>query len=149
MCASACLDFEQGHGIACTFETIIRVLMSNCDTAIGTVDAVSDRDKGLLRDWSQSKTLPIGLCLHEILERQALLTPKAEAVCSWDGALSYGDLDDASSRLGHYLVQEGRIEVEALVGFAFEKSLRAIITMIGSSTGLERYSILLIKYKPS
>lgn len=70
------------------------------------------------------------MCFHEILESQALTTPTAEAVCSWDGQMSYIELDQVTSRLGNYLAKWWGIQGEMFIGFSFDKSLTAIITMI-------------------
>ena len=33
----------------------------------------------------------------------ARLTPDAEAICSWDGNMTYRELDEATSKLAKYL----------------------------------------------
>jgi non-ribosomal peptide synthetase component F len=72
----------------------------------------------------------VNCCLHDILAEQVCLTPHAEAICAWDGAMTYEVLDAVSTQLGHYLVDHGNVRARQRAGFAFEKSLKAIFAMI-------------------
>lgn len=49
--------------------------------------------------------------------------------CSWDGDLTYGELDDLSSRLAHHLVELG-VHPEAFVLSCFQQSTWAIVTRL-------------------
>ncbi|KAL6236485.1 hypothetical protein BDW75DRAFT_229417 [Aspergillus navahoensis] len=51
------------------------------------------------------------------------------AVCSWDGDLTYGELDDLSLRLAHHLVSLG-VGPEKYVLSCFEKSTWAIVARL-------------------
>lgn len=98
---------------------------------MGDLDFLSAHDNDQIRKWNQTPTLPMDLCLHELITRQAALTPDDIALCSWDGNMTYLDLDRISTRLGHHLVQEYGVEIESIVGFVFEKSLFAVIASTG------------------
>lgn len=121
-----------------TLDHIITSLTIDLDGTLDSISILSPQDISLIGKWNEYSTSPIDCCLHDILEGQARLTPNAEAVCSWDGSMTYHDLDEASTRLGHYLVEYGEIKVEQPTGFAFEKSLNAIVTMIGRSSAPSR-----------
>ncbi|KAF1345649.1 hypothetical protein BDV97DRAFT_401047, partial [Delphinella strobiligena] len=124
------LQIDQVRKMGYTLDHIITSLTIDLDGTLDSLSIVSPQDMSLIGKWNEHPTSPIDCCLHDILERQARLTPNAEAVCSWDGSMTYHDLDEASTRLGHYLVEYGEIKVEQPTGFAFEKSLNAIVTMI-------------------
>ena len=122
----------QALSIARTLENILNFLLSDDNSReIGNMEILSNLDRDRIREWNRKITLPMGLCVHQLVERQAILTPNATAVCSWDGNLSYCDLDRMSTRLGHHLVHQLDVKIESLVGFVFEKSLLAVVTAIG------------------
>ncbi|GFF58066.1 hypothetical protein IFM60648_04877 [Aspergillus lentulus] len=50
---------------------------------------------------------PYEVLLHDLALQHAQLTPHAPAVHSWDGDLTYAQLDDATSRLGQFLASIG------------------------------------------
>ncbi|OKO99462.1 Nonribosomal peptide synthetase 1 [Penicillium subrubescens] len=67
--------------------------------------------------------------LHEMALDFAQHHPETPAVCSWDGNLSYGELDDLTSRLGKYLLSIG-VGPEIFVLSCFEKSMWAIVARL-------------------
>lgn len=94
------------------------------------LELLSRSDFEQIREWNSRETKPINKCVHDILHGQALLTPDRVALCSWDGEMSYGELDRTTTLLGHYLVRKYGIQVEDVVSFTFEKSICAVVTMI-------------------
>ncbi|MCJ1364193.1 hypothetical protein MMC16_003302 [Acarospora aff. strigata] len=53
-----------------------------------------------------------------------------QAICSWDGGLSYSQLDDLSSRLAFHLAGYEDIGPNCLVPVCFEKSKWAVVAML-------------------
>jgi amino acid adenylation domain-containing protein len=68
-------------------------------------------------------------CLHDKILVKALEQPFAEAVCAWDGNLTYAELDRWSARLANHLVAIG-IEPEAKIGLSMAKSQWAVVAML-------------------
>lgn len=68
-------------------------------------------------------------CVHKIFQTQARLRPNAQAVCAWDGNLTYSELDRISDRLASYLVEKG-VTLETLVPMCFDKSAWVIVAML-------------------
>ena len=67
--------------------------------------------------------------MHELFEEQACQQPEAQAVCSWDGNLTYSSLHSFSSKLGHHLRTIG-VGPEQIIPFCSEKSLWAIVAAV-------------------
>ncbi|CAG8962444.1 hypothetical protein HYFRA_00014075 [Hymenoscyphus fraxineus] len=57
------------------------------------------------------------------------LQPESSAICSWDGELSYKELNELSSTLAHHLVDHGA-GPESLVGICFNKSLWTDLSVV-------------------
>jgi non-ribosomal peptide synthetase component F len=64
---------------------------------------------------------PIEACVHSLIKRIAWERPSAPAICSWDGDLTYQQLDQASSKLAHQLVHVG-VKLQTKVVLCFERT---------------------------
>jgi amino acid adenylation domain-containing protein len=67
--------------------------------------------------------------LHDMCLQHAKTTPDAPAVASWDGDLTYAELDDLTSRLAHHLVEQG-VRRGSFVVSCFAKSTWAIVSRL-------------------
>ncbi|OQE34676.1 hypothetical protein PENCOP_c016G00331 [Penicillium coprophilum] len=83
--------------------------------------------------WEWNKTVPaaINSPVHDLIHEQVEAHPDAPAVCSWDGSLSYAELDDLSSRLANELKTRG-VGPEVIVPLCFEKSAWTIVAMLAT-----------------
>jgi len=69
-------------------------------------------------------------CIHTLLEKQALLTPSSTAIVYRGTALTYRELDERSTQLGHLLRQRG-VGPEVVVGVCLERSLEMMVGLLG------------------
>jgi amino acid adenylation domain-containing protein/thioester reductase-like protein len=109
-------------------------------TVIGSVDGsidISDIDRTSEYDlydiWKCNAAVPdtVEECVHDVFAKRVLENPGATAVCSWDGELTYGQLDHFSTLLAGHLASSGLgIGPGALVPLYFEKSMWVPAAMI-------------------
>ncbi|PHH76729.1 hypothetical protein CDD80_1284 [Ophiocordyceps camponoti-rufipedis] len=100
--------------------------------------------RGLTDIWARNASIPetVEACVHSIFKKIACEQPSAPAVCSWDGNLSYGELDALSSRLAHRLVRLG-VGPGKTVLLSFDKSMMmpiaalAVMKAGGASVALD------------
>lgn len=80
--------------------------------------------------WSWNKHYPQTplRSVPKLFKEQVEAHPEAQAVCSWDGNLTYGDLGEFSTRLAHYLIDLG-MGGDSFIPLYFERSLWAIVAM--------------------
>ncbi|KJZ78200.1 hypothetical protein HIM_02238 [Hirsutella minnesotensis 3608] len=71
----------------------------------------------------------IEACVHSLIKRITIEQPSSPAICSWDGELTYHQLDLLSSRLAHRLVGLG-VRPGSTVISCFEKSLLAPVAIL-------------------
>jgi amino acid adenylation domain-containing protein len=69
-------------------------------------------------------------CLHDIFHERALTHPNRPAVSSWNGEFTYGQLDDLSSRLAHYLLNL-KVQMAEYIPLCFEKSCWYPVALLG------------------
>ena len=87
-------------------------------------------DQGQIFRWNAQMPDSVDHCVHDLIEKQILSNPEAEAVCAWDGSLTYNELGSLSTRLAKYLQSCG-VGPEAYIPYCFEKSLWTIVAVLG------------------
>lgn len=108
----------------------LKSLPSLLDEKVSNVSLFDKQSSRLVQDWNSHVPDAVDACLHDIISRVAVLQPEKEALCSTEGSLTYGQLDDYSTRLGHHLVSLG-VGPESVVALLFEKSIWAVVGMLG------------------
>ncbi|KAL4782892.1 hypothetical protein BJX76DRAFT_358524 [Aspergillus varians] len=101
------------------------------DTLLGDVSFITPKDLDRIRGWNQfdERMARSDACIHDLVYQRLLSHPDAQAVCAFDGDLTYRELDDLASRLSHRLVSLG-VSPEVTVGTVFEKTKWAVITYL-------------------
>lgn len=67
---------------------------------------------------------------HEIIQAHAIAKPSAQAVNSWDGDLTYAELDDMASRFAYHLAHHYQMRPGSLVPLYFEKSKWVLVALL-------------------
>ncbi|KAJ5118135.1 uncharacterized protein N7515_010358 [Penicillium bovifimosum] len=113
------------------FSQVVDDLISQdlSERTVGDMDLFPARSVRQIRDWNASSPPRVEKCADELIQQQALLHPRAEAICSWDKNLTYGQLEIVSSRLARYLTGLG-VKPEVFVVLCFEKSAWAIVAQL-------------------
>ncbi|MCJ1399311.1 hypothetical protein MMC11_002513 [Xylographa trunciseda] len=89
----------------------------------------SDEDEQQIWAWNQAVPEAISTCAHSLIEARVVRQPDSPAICSWDGNVTYAELEETSSRLAGHLASLG-IGPDILVPLFFEKSKFTIIAML-------------------
>ena len=97
---------------------------------LSDVEVVSEQDVQTLQEWNRNEPAAVNDCVHELFLKQADRTPKAEAVCAWDGNFTYKELRNQVERLSNHLRRLG-VTSEDLVPFCMDKSRWAIVAQLG------------------
>ena len=103
--------------------------LNNPHGAVSQVNLFTQRDLDHLQRWNQLFPQRIDSCVHEFILRHTESAPQSPAICSWDGNLTYRELEASSVRLAKHFVNAGII-LETLVPVCFEKSMFAVIVMV-------------------
>ncbi|KAJ5918139.1 Nonribosomal peptide synthetases (NRPS) [Penicillium verhagenii] len=82
-------------------------------------------------EWNKSVPAAISTPVQAFIQINVEAHPNAPAVCSWDGNLTYAELDDFSSRLANMLRGRG-VCSEVIVPLCFEKSAWTIVAMLAT-----------------
>ncbi|KAF4121626.1 fusarinine C synthase [Geosmithia morbida] len=103
--------------------------------SLGVPDAPSNKlstqDINQLWEWNRNVPPLLSTCVQDIISEQARTHPDDVAVQSWDGSLTYGELEELSSRISYHLVSNEGVAVGTRIPLCFEKSMWAIVGLLG------------------
>jgi amino acid adenylation domain-containing protein len=106
---------------------------------VAAVPILTDSEKKqVLIDWNETATPCSPFCVHELVQRSAARDPDAVAVIYEGQVLNYGELVRRSRLLAHHLRNLG-VGRGTLVGLYLERSLEAIVAMLGVLTAGAAY----------
>jgi amino acid adenylation domain-containing protein/non-ribosomal peptide synthase protein (TIGR01720 family) len=114
------------------FETLIESIITNPEARLSDLQWLTTAEtEQLVREWNETESdYPHELCLHQLFERQAELSPHAVAVVFQDEQISYAELNRKANQLAHYLQTVG-VGPESLVGICIERSLEMMVGLLG------------------
>ena len=125
------MPLSQGRLVASTLGQVLsEFLTASPSTLVRDLAVLSDANAKQVHEWNDTVSItPVVQCIHHVIAKRATDCPSAEAVCAWDGTLTYTDLEAVASRLAAKLMRLG-VGPEVLVPLCFEKSV--CLTVSGS-----------------
>lgn len=124
------MSIEQAASVAATFEQAIQETMKNPHSKPRELDICSQHDKNVLFGWNNDIPERLDARVDEMIFHQNCQDPSHVAVSSWDGELTYGELDRLSSSLAGHLAEQG-VRCGMFVPLCFEKTKWTVIAMLG------------------
>lgn len=103
---------------------------SQLSVGLDQLDLVNAHDVEELCHWNKPISEPWEACIHDLISIQAKQRPSAEAICAWDGSLTYRELEEFSTRLAGHLQYNLRVGPKSVVPYCFEKSVWSIVGML-------------------
>lgn len=100
------------------------------DLRVADLDLAPPEDYEEIEKWNGEVPEPMEALVHELFHLQALEQPEAEALVSWEGSLTFQELDELSSRLAGHLWTSCGVRPGMHVPLIFEKSLWAVVAML-------------------
>ncbi|GFP57380.1 nonribosomal peptide synthetase lcsA [Trichoderma asperellum] len=96
-------------------ETVMKQLASHPQKDLNSISITSDWDVN--NSLSQNSDIPdiVDSCTHHLIDHQATIQPDALAIISWDRNFTYKQLNEASNRLAHFLVNKHGVKPDDLV----------------------------------
>ncbi|KAJ5107519.1 hypothetical protein N7456_004194 [Penicillium angulare] len=121
---------EQMKSVANIFEAILAKALSTENPAISQLNLFSENDWQRIQKWNSHTPKLYDRCIHDAIRDQVTRGPDREAVCAWDGSLTYRELDVLASKLACHLRMQG-VGPEARVALLFDKSKWNVVAMLG------------------
>lgn len=124
------VDDLQMNRILNQFEKVLGYLQDATSSA--TLDSafkITAEDKTEIDKWHKQLPNPVKECIHEAFVKQVKENPSAPALSSWDGELTYKELDDLSNQLASQLITSG-VKAEVVVPLCFDKSIWVVVSQL-------------------
>ncbi|GIZ41844.1 hypothetical protein CKM354_000513300 [Cercospora kikuchii] len=120
----------EAENIARQLEHILRLICTpgSEDEKVGRLNLASENDLQEIWSWNQEIPKAVTVCVHDIFADTVRRQPEAQAVCSWDGTLTFRQLDQLSTRLSGHMSRLG-VRRATLVPLYFEKSMWMTVAM--------------------
>ena len=111
------------------FEDAVTFLLEGADMSIRDFPSHGVRDRDAFMNWNSAMPARLEACVHDLVVKRMAAQPEALAVSSWDGEMTYGEVEEGSRRLAYDLVQRG-VGPEVMVGMCLEKSKLGVVAML-------------------
>jgi amino acid adenylation domain-containing protein len=110
---------------------LLESIVADPERRVSELPMLSEAERRqILAGWNDTATdYPRHAAVHELFERQAALTPEADAVEFGEERLSYGELNERANRLARHLRRLG-VGARALVGLCVERSAEMVVGML-------------------
>ncbi|KAL6787540.1 hypothetical protein J3E68DRAFT_445398 [Trichoderma sp. SZMC 28012] len=97
---------------------------------LSEVDLATLEDLEQIWKWNATVPPPVERCIHDIVEERVIQSPIAEAICAWDGTLTYEELSRFSTKLAVHLLSLD-VGPNMTIPLFFEKSMWTTVAMLG------------------
>ena len=112
------------------YQRIVQAFAENVEQAIGDICLITDIEYKTLFTQGDNPTIYTNNSpIHQLIEKQVVLTPNATALVFADEQLTYLELNQRANQLAHYLIAQG-IKAEEKVGIAVERSVDMVVSLL-------------------
>ncbi|KAI0833992.1 hypothetical protein F5Y06DRAFT_179312 [Hypoxylon sp. FL0890] len=124
------LTSDQASTVASAFGRAIEAILDSPRSLVKEVDLFGVRDHKRILAWNSMPQVDVSNeHIHQLIADHAALHPEIQAVCAWDGDLSYGDLHNLSVVLAKHLLASG-LKAQTPVPVIMEKSRWTVVAML-------------------
>ncbi|KAF2267152.1 acetyl-CoA synthetase-like protein [Lojkania enalia] len=120
---------EQAKNVASTMDKVMSNVLGSPEVSISKLDYLSDRNRLQIEKWNSKPLDNVETTIHEIIRAIVKQCPKEESVCSWDGTLTYEELDKHVCKVALHLIGLG-VGPEVIVPLCFNKSKWNVVAML-------------------
>ena len=124
------LEYHVEHYSSALMDTI-RLCLRDMDASIDSCNVATMHDLDLIWSWNEFVPETYNICLHDRISQKAQSMPDKVAISSWDGDLTYDQVDKYSSHVT-YLLQQAGVQPDTFVPICFEKSKWTIIAVLAT-----------------
>lgn len=122
------LEFTVTHFVETLVDTI-KMCISNPDATIEECVRPTTRDLNEIWRWNHQLPPTYSSCMHDMISERAKLSPEKVAIDSWDGTLTYAQIDQYSTFVACALREMG-VKLHDVLPVCFEKSRWTIVAVL-------------------
>ncbi|CAG8195497.1 unnamed protein product [Penicillium olsonii] len=126
---SSGIALSVAENLVSTVEQTIKEIMRSPNQTVGHLNLFSEHNTRQVSSWNGQPTPSNMLSFVDLLRQHASQRADHEAICAWDGSLTYAELDMLTTRLAHQLRTMDIGENDKVL-LAFEKSMYAVVAFL-------------------
>ncbi|HEU5377791.1 MAG TPA: amino acid adenylation domain-containing protein [Ktedonobacteraceae bacterium] len=113
------------------FQHLIQTVLAEPDQPLHALSILTEVERRqIVEEWNETYVeYPADLCLQELFEKQASLTPEQDALLFQEERLTYRELNERANQLAHYLRASG-VRENMLVGLCLERSPQMVVGLL-------------------
>ena len=123
------LPYTVNHHLEALVDTV-RVCLTNSDATIEQCLRPTASDLNDIWGWNHQLPPTYNFCMQDMVAERAREYPDKIAIDSWDGSLTYGQIDKWSTSVAFSLKEMG-VELHDVLPVCFEKSRWTIVAVLG------------------
>ncbi|KAL3441174.1 hypothetical protein BJX65DRAFT_314060 [Aspergillus insuetus] len=123
------MSTKHAEGTATLFQNVLTRVLSPESIPVREFNFFTNIDWQRISDWNSPSLQIHDRCIHDIIRDQVVRRPHDEAICAWDGSLSFQQFDHQASRLAYHLQQQG-VGPEVPVPLCFDKSMWYFVAVL-------------------
>ncbi|OQD72296.1 hypothetical protein PENPOL_c001G10609 [Penicillium polonicum] len=127
---SSYLSFSQACNLQHTLAQLLADMTASPAGLVEEMWPLSKRDREQILGWNSSPLSTSYTCIHDVISSRAKANPDSDALCAFDGVVSYGEFETLTNRLASYLLAQG-IPKHSKIPFCIERSSLVLIAMVG------------------
>ncbi|KAL2174014.1 non-ribosomal peptide synthetase [Thermothelomyces heterothallicus CBS 202.75] len=104
--------------------------VSRPEAAVKSLLGPTEHDLEQIWGWNGTVPATYDCCMHEVVSERARRHPDKEAISSFDGRLTYGQVDGYSTALARRLRAELGVRLHDVVPVCFEKSRWTVVAVL-------------------
>jgi amino acid adenylation domain-containing protein len=114
-----------------SFSILLEGIISNPEVPVSQLPMLSSRERTELEQLNRTEfEYDREKCLHELIARQANISPAGTAIVWGEAELSYAELNARANQMARYLVRMG-VQKDDLVGVCMRRSPDMVVAMLG------------------
>lgn len=111
---------------------VVTLICTSTAARLGDLELLSPEDQLIITSKNETAPAAAQNLIHSMTQQVAMRQPDAVAINAWDGTMTYGEVENAASRLAHHLVTAFEIGPEVKVGICMDKSIWAAVAMLAT-----------------
>ncbi|ROV91725.1 hypothetical protein VPNG_09946 [Cytospora leucostoma] len=112
-----------------TLVDTVRICLSSPEASVEDCLGPTAYDVDSIWSWNHLLPPTYDFCMHEMIAERARRSPEKVAIHSWDGELTYGQIEQYSTSLAHSLRDLG-VQLHDFLPVCFEKSKWTIVAVL-------------------
>ncbi|KAH7186248.1 uncharacterized protein B0J16DRAFT_305963 [Fusarium flagelliforme] len=123
------VDEDEARRYVGMFQTILCQLCSDPERRISDLQVISEADIAQIAKWNSDLPLARDETIHDLILSRCMSQPRRVAIASWDGTVTYAELDDLSRALALHLINTG-VKPNTIVPLCFQRSKWSVISTV-------------------